>query len=106
MIKGIGLSAALGFVIVGAGSAAAQTVPDAPGKEEFLRVCSDCHSLDQPLGQRRSREGWTKLVDTMRAFGAQGSQKDFDVIIDYLTNNLGLDSKPTKPNPEAHTPGS
>jgi competence protein ComEA len=115
MMKGIGLSAALGFAILCAEIAVAQSVPDAPGKQEFLNTCTICHSLDRILDERRSREGWTELVNTMRVYGAQASQKDFDIIVDYLSNTLGLDSKPApsagsasrpEPSPDPRTPGS
>src|SRR5205085_7128044 len=40
-------------------------LPDAPGKETFLRVCSQCHSAEIVIFYDRSEEQWSYTVHQM-----------------------------------------
>ncbi len=70
-------------------SARADELPDGKGKALVRTACSQCHSADLLLDQPRSREGWTDVVSQMVGNGAQLSDDDFNVVIDYLATNLG-----------------
>lgn len=72
--------------------AAAQTLPDGPGKDVFSGVCSDCHALELATSQKKPREGWQATVDSMAAKGATGSKEQFTAIVDYLAKNFGPDT--------------
>jgi len=91
-------AAVVAGVLVVACAALAQSAPDAPGKDRFTAICTGCHSLDQTIGQRKTREGWAEVVETMRGFGAQGTDEDFQKVVDYLANTYGL-SPAAKPAP-------
>jgi hypothetical protein len=98
MAKQLGLLGVVSsLVLVCAMKALAQAPPDGPGRQQFVSSCSLCHSIDQILGQRRSRDGWKVLVNKMRSYGAPGKQSDFDAIIDYLSTNLGVGGSPAAP---------
>ena len=106
MAKELGLLGVVSsLVLVCAMKALAQAPPDGPGRQQFVNSCSLCHSIDQVLGQRRSRDGWTVLVNKMRAYGAPGKQSDFDAIIDYLSNTLGVGAISAAP-PSPPTPNN
>jgi competence protein ComEA len=53
------------------------------------RTCSKCHSLSSTLKQRNTAETWSAIVDDMIGRGAEGSDADFEKIINYLAKNFG-----------------
>jgi competence protein ComEA len=59
------------------------------GKALVERTCSKCHSLTSTLKQRNTAEAWSAIVDDMIGRGAEGSDADFEKIINYLAKNFG-----------------
>ena len=66
-------------------AAPGSTLPDAPGKELVMRVCSKCHAPDLVSEQSLDAQGWKDLVNTMANNGANATDDEFDQIIAYLT---------------------
>lgn len=64
-------------------------LPEGKGKAEVKKICSDCHEIGTVTGSRRTRIGWERSVEDMAARGAQGSDDDMAVIVDYLTKFFG-----------------
>lgn len=62
--------------------------PEGPGKAVLVKVCSPCHALDIIVGLRHSKEEWQTLVYSMKAMGADATDKECDVITDYLAKNF------------------
>jgi competence protein ComEA len=62
--------------------------PEGPGREALLKVCSNCHSPDSVLGQLRTRQEWSDVIDQMAQFGAQASDQEFQQVLDYLLKNF------------------
>lgn len=79
---------------VAASASAVDQLPDGPGHDATLRVCSSCHSAAIATKQRLSKTGWHDLVETMAGRGAQGTDADFVEITDYLSKNYP--EKPAK----------
>lgn len=76
-----------------ASSAYAQdTLPDGPGKEQVLRVCSTCHEPAKATSVKLTREGWTETIDRMKAFGAAGADDDFSAVLEYLVTHFRGDT--------------
>ena len=71
---------------------AQQNPPDGPGKDTFAKVCSTCHGLDRPMALKRTKEAWSATVAEMAGFGADATQEDLKVIVDYLAKNFGPDA--------------
>ena len=68
-------------------------LPDGRGKAEFLRICSGCHAAaDAAQAPRRSRERWQQVVDDMVVRGAEGSDAELKLVVDYLTEHFGPSS--------------
>ena len=68
-------------------------LPDGRGKAEFQRVCAGCHPAEDAVkGVRRSREGWQQVVDDMVVRGAEGSDEELKLVVDYLTERFGPSS--------------
>ena len=76
----------LGFL---AFAAAAQDLPEAPGKALVLHVCTQCHGVEAFAGLRLTREEWKFEVEGMVARGAKASRAQTRRIVDYLSNKLG-----------------
>ena len=93
-------------VILAAGPAApmpaqasGQGLPDGPGKDVTVRVCSVCHEPVRAASVRLTREGWEAVVDSMVKRGAKGTPEDLAVVVDYLaTNFLGEAAQPVNVN--------
>jgi len=61
-----------------------EKLPKGPGRETLLRVCGACHSAENVAGLAKTREEWGALVGEMAADGAQGTDDEFNEIVDYL----------------------
>src|SRR5437879_3699235 len=83
-------------VCLGAGllipTASAQSLPNGPGKDVFQRVCSACHEAELVMDKKQTKEGWSATVDEMVARGAEGTDKEFDTIVEYLAKNFGKEA--------------
>ncbi|OFW40227.1 MAG: hypothetical protein A3J28_01185 [Acidobacteria bacterium RIFCSPLOWO2_12_FULL_60_22] len=63
--------------------------PEGPGKEIFLRVCTQCHEIDSVASLRHTKDGWRDLVYTMQGNGANATDDECNAIVDYLARNFG-----------------
>ena len=66
-------------------------VPDGPGKQILLNICTMCHDLGRIRLGRRSPEEWEKTLVSMLNEGAPLSEQDFPVIHAYLSKNFGIE---------------
>jgi competence protein ComEA len=71
-----------------------QQLPDGPGKAETARLCSGCHELEQSISLRQSRDGWRDTIAKMITMGAQGTDKEWAAVLDYLSRNFPADEVP------------
>jgi competence protein ComEA len=69
-------------------AAVAADLPDGPGKDVVKRVCGVCHEAEIVTGQARTRTAWTKTISDMVTLGAQGSDEDLDLILNYVVTNF------------------
>src|SRR5690242_20332294 len=74
------------LVAVMAASAWGQ-MPEGPGKQETVKLCTQCHELERSLSLHQDRAGWQATVNKMVTLGARGSEKDFELVVDYLAKN-------------------
>ena len=56
----------------------------------FKSKCGECHSIDIPLSERKTKDGWKDIVQRMRSNGAQLTDKEAEAIIAYLSKERGL----------------
>jgi competence protein ComEA len=84
------MSRALILVVIFCSGLAAQksSLPDGPGKDVVQRVCAQCHAVEIFTVKGNTRDGWTQVVTEMISRGAQGSDDDFGIVVDYLTANF------------------
>ena len=69
-------------------------LPDAPGKAETEKICSQCHELERSISPRQDRAGWQGTMDKMINLGAKGTEKDFALVLDYLAAHFPADDVP------------
>jgi len=68
--------------------AAAQQLPDGPGKAELQKVCGLCHQAERSAAVRLTREGWEGVIGDMITRGARGTDEEFAAILEYLVKNF------------------
>jgi mono/diheme cytochrome c family protein len=91
-IGAVALVLAGAAALIGATALAADQAmwPEGRGSSEFQRVCSGCHSAEAAVnGTRRSRERWQQVVDDMVVRGAEGSDEELKLVVEYLTEHFG-----------------
>jgi competence protein ComEA len=64
--------------------AAAQSLPDGPGKELVETICSECHEPTRVIGQQRTKADWQLKVTEMLQEDQDVTQIERDSIINYL----------------------
>jgi len=67
-------------------------LPDAPGKDETVRLCGTCHEPQRAAAVRLTREGWQDTIAKMVALGAKGSDEEFAKVLDYLAEHFKGDA--------------
>ena len=60
-------------------------LPDGSGKDVTVKACGTCHEARRAASVRLTREGWAAVIDGMIKRGAQVSDAEFPVILDYLS---------------------
>jgi hypothetical protein len=77
------------FLFLPARSADGDEFPDGPGKAEFIKVCTQCHAVAAIATLRYSKDDWKDLVYDMKGKGADATDEECNIIIDYLAKNFG-----------------
>jgi competence protein ComEA len=75
------------FPIFAAASLFAQ-LPDGPGKEETVRLCSQCHEIERAFSIRQDHDGWQSTMNKMVGLGLEGSGEEKRAVVDYLAKNF------------------
>lgn len=70
-----------------ASTVAAQELPNAPGREAVVRLCSGCHEPAIVMTANLSENGWPGEIQKMIGLGAQGTDEEFKQVLDYLVLN-------------------
>jgi hypothetical protein len=59
-------------------------LPEGPGRDVAVRVCSQCHSPEIVAHQSLDPQGWKDVVNQMANNGANATDAEFDTIAKYL----------------------
>jgi len=93
-----GFSPALAFAAFLSSSVLAQQLPDGAGKEILEKQCTTCHTLEIIVDKRNDAKEWRRLVMEMIDRGAEITDEQVPVVVDYLATNW------SKPAPPAEKP--
>jgi competence protein ComEA len=88
----------LSFALLSSIAAAAQTLPDGPGKATVQKMCTPCHGIENVVRARMTKERWGSVVDDMVSRGAQGTDDEIDQVINYLAANFSRSAAVKKVN--------
>ncbi len=66
------------------------SMPTGEGKRTVVRICSECHSLENVVNQRNTAGGWEAIIDQMTLRGAQVFADDRKMVVAYLDKYYGL----------------
>jgi competence protein ComEA len=72
----------------------AQQLPDGPGRVEMEKMCKQCHELSRSVSLRQDRDGWNQTMTKMAAFGMKSTEKDYALVLAYLTGNFPAEDLP------------
>lgn len=65
------------------------SLPDSPHTALFVRLCVDCHDAERTSSRRRTRAEWADTIRQMVEDGAEGTEEELALILDYLLTNFG-----------------
>jgi quinoprotein glucose dehydrogenase len=63
-------------------------LPQGPGHDLTVRVCSACHSPELAASQHLNAQDWNALVQNMSARGAVATDQEFEEITGYLARSF------------------
>ena len=66
-------------------------VPEGPGKQILLNICTQCHNLQRIKNGKRSPEEWEETLLAMLNEGAPVSDEQLPVIHAYLSRHFSID---------------
>src|SRR5215471_4049399 len=82
-------------VVLAAAALAAQqatTTDDERGKALVQTKCTQCHGLEEIQAENTDRAGWNEVVDAMRSRGAELTNDEATVVVNYLTKTYSQDT--------------
>jgi competence ComEA-like helix-hairpin-helix protein len=82
-------------------NAGSETLPDGPGKDIVIKKCLPCHNARVTTARRGSgsADEWEQVVNKMVSQGAELTDDEIDLVVQYLSVNYGPNSKSTHPAP-------
>lgn len=83
------------LILSAASVCSAIVLPDGPGKATTERVCGKCHSPEKAATLHQDRSQWEDTIAKMIKLGAQGSDEEFESVLNYLSKNFA----PETPGP-------
>lgn len=74
---------------------AAAAGPDAATAALVNNACAACHSLDRVNNKKADNAGWTTTVTRMKGAGADLTDAQVPLVVEYLAKNAGTLAPPT-----------
>ncbi|MDP6495626.1 MAG: hypothetical protein QGI09_09470, partial [Dehalococcoidia bacterium] len=67
------------------------SMPEGEGKKTVVRICSECHSLENVVSEQKFEEMWGRVIDEMMSRGAQIFGDEKGMVAAYLGKYYGPD---------------
>jgi competence protein ComEA len=71
----------------------AKLLPEGPGKDAVVKVCTECHGPASFRKARKTEEEWSETAQDMVERGAKALPAELTAVVTYLAQNFGPDSK-------------
>ena len=86
------------LLVAGSGSpgrmlAAQNVLPDAPGRDITVKLCSTCHAAETVASVRHTPEGWRDVIAKMVAAGAEGTEQELETVHQYLSTQFPAEAE-------------
>jgi competence protein ComEA len=75
-------------------------LPDGPGKDVAMKVCSACHPPTSITERMRTQKEWSTTIDNMASYGATATEAEFDEVLKYAVSVAGKANVNTAPAAE------
>lgn len=69
-------------------------LPDAPGRDMMMKLCSNCHAADVVASVRFPPQGWRDVIARMVAAGAKGTDQELETVFEYVSTQFPVDAQP------------
>jgi competence protein ComEA len=92
-MKAICTSALVCACLAFAGADDLKRLPDVPGKDTVVRVCTSCHGPGNFTKKRLNRDDWDDQVADMVERGAKATPEELATVVNYLTAYFGPDAR-------------
>ena len=73
--------------------AAQNVLPDAPGKDVTVKLCSSCHAAETVASVRHTPEGWRDVIAKMVAAGLEGTEQELATVHQYLSTQFPAEAQ-------------
>jgi hypothetical protein len=64
-------------------------LPEGVGKTTVVKMCGECHAVEQAVSMRGTEKDWQDVVDLMIDRGANGTPEDIRAVVAYLGKHFG-----------------
>jgi quinoprotein glucose dehydrogenase len=64
-------------------------LPEGAGKATVVKMCGECHAVEQAVSMRGTEKDWRDIVDLMIDRGANGTPEDIRAVVAYLGKHFG-----------------
>lgn len=91
-------------LVLVAGTASAQDLPDGPGKDLVQTICTECHDTARIVAQRKTKAEWTAKVTEMLQEEQDVTEAEREIIINYLASHFAKADMPGKVNVNKASP--
>jgi competence protein ComEA len=82
------------LLMISAAQAQTLQLPEGPGRAETAKLCRTCHEMARSVSLRQDRAGWSTTLRKMTAFGMKATDKELDLVLDYLTTHYPAEDVP------------
>jgi hypothetical protein len=84
------------FSVTAAFSAGQAQLPEGDGKPLLEGICAVCHTLDRITSKQYDQESWEGIVQSMKDKGADLTEKETAILVEYLAKHFGKPGQPQK----------
>jgi competence ComEA-like helix-hairpin-helix protein len=70
-------------------ASAQSELPDGAGKDAVVKMCVNCHGVEEFIALRLTKNAWAGTVDDMMGRGASGTDAEIATVVQYLVAHFG-----------------
>ena len=84
------LGLAIAMIALPMSAAIQDRFPDAPGKVELIKVCSECHEAEIVFAHPQTAGEWSETLGSMAQAGAHATDREWQALETYLHAQLAV----------------